>query len=139
MSRTHTKQQSILLSTESVADVKDREIDGDSLSDERLRSLHKRLDPGAELEKLETLLVRLRNDTDRKRSTDKHLQQGQRVRPSVPPFTAYCMLGEEGVSEHSSLTELSIPDSFDLNSLAGESSLLSYSVTARARSYVHSL
>lgn len=139
MSRTHTKQQSILLSTESVADVKDREIDGDSLSDERLRSLHKRLDPGAELEKLETLLVRLRNDTDRKRSTDKHSQQGQRVRPSVPPFTAYCMLGEEGVSEHSSLTELSIPDSFDLNSLAGESSLLSYSVTARARSYVHSL
>ena len=139
MSRTHTKQQSILLSTESVADVKDREIDGDSLSDERLRSLHKWLDPGAELEKLETLLVRLRNDTDRKRSTDKHSQQGQRVRLSVPPFTAYCMLGEEGVSEHSSLTELSIPDSFDLNSLAGESSLLSYSVTARARSYVHSL
>lgn len=139
MSRTHTKQQSILLSTESVADVKDREIDGDSLSDERLRSLHKWLDPGAELEKLETLLVRLRNDTDRKRSTDKHSQQGQRVRPSVPPFTAYFMLGEEGVSEHSSLTELSIPDSFDLNSLAGESSLLSYSVTARARSYVHSL
>lgn len=139
MSRTHTKQQSILLSTESVADVKDREIDGDSLSDERLRSLHKWLDPRAELEKLETLLVRLRNDTDRKRSTDKHSQQGQRVRPSVPPFTAYCMLGEEGVSEHSSLTELSIPDSFDLNSLAGESSLLSYSVTARARSYVHSL
>ena len=139
MSRTHTKQQSILLSTESVADVKDREIDGDSLSDERLRSLHKRLDPGAELEKLETLLVRLRNDTDRKRSTDKYLQQGQRVRPSVLPFMAYCMLGEEGVSEHSSLTDLSIPDSFDLNSLAGESPLLSYSVTARARSYVHSL
>ena len=55
MSRTHTKQQSILLSTDSVADVKDREIDGDSLSDERLRSLHKWLDPGAELEKLETL------------------------------------------------------------------------------------